>query len=206
MRKGGALGGSIILIGLFILSSIILMGGSASGDYVNIWGYNSSHYVPVMIDATSNSLITIDYAHHELHDGDHYFTGNYTTLNTGQSVNLTFEVGALSPHVLFSVDGTGGFNVVIYENSTGISGGLVKPSINNNRNSPNSATVVVRRNPTITSFGGQIDVLAAGVNKVVSTVVRESELIFKLNTNYTIMITSTDNSNVVSYQVKWYEE
>ena len=44
------------------------------------WGSGSGETDEVRIDASTNTIQTIDYAHHEVHSGSHYFLQGFTTL------------------------------------------------------------------------------------------------------------------------------
>jgi len=44
-------------------------------NLVGRWGSGAGEVDEVRIDASTNSLQTIDYAHHEIHSGSHYKAG-----------------------------------------------------------------------------------------------------------------------------------
>lgn len=165
------------------------------------------------VDAMTESLQTIDYEHHEIHSGDHFFYCNFATLGSGASIDF----GVTTPnttkwaHVTFEISGTSQTEFYIYEASA-FTGGTTVTAINNNRNSATASTLVIVANPTVTSVGTLLSMQSkglAGTNPAsadsAGVTERNREIIFKQNTKYILRITSRDTNNIVSYCANWYE-
>jgi len=99
------------------------------------------------IDKTTKALETIDYAHHEIHGGNHY-TAMISTSNIGNlsspddALTLTFTTPNTTkwPHMIFIFNGVGGALCRVREGGSG--GGLeegVVTCFNNDRNSSNTS-------------------------------------------------------------------
>ena len=101
------------------------------------------------IDDTG-TLVSIEFEHHEIHEGDHYFISNFESVD--EDGNIDFVV--ISPdttdeiHMTWRVDGTSQTEFRIYESSTVSDDGTLTTPINNNRRSANTSVTTVRKNPT----------------------------------------------------------
>jgi len=173
-------------------------------------------------DISTYSNITIDYQHHEVHAGDHFFLRNYSIIGSGIGSSLWFSIITQnSPewmHFFYTINGTAVTISKLYENST-LSGGILVSPINSNRNCANTSILNVRSQPVVSgavgiqtsgtlisasSFG-----LATGqgnaINRFGGTTSREQEVVLKSGTTYLIEITSATTDNIISYDAQWYE-
>ena len=164
------------------------------------------------IDASTGALVRISYPHHETHDGNHYFISAFAVFNTDEEAvfGVTTPDSTKEPHITFLVVGTSQTEIYVYESST-FTGGVEIESINNNRNSTNTADLTVTSAPTVSDVGTLIFAQStgkAGVNPTKSdsgTYERANELILKRNTAYIFKAVSRDDGNVISYRSDWYE-
>ena len=160
------------------------------------------------VDASTETLQNLDYAHHEVHEGNHYFISGYelaAALN--DTVEFTVQVpdSTTWPHMIFELFSSTGATFEMYEGATGVSGGSSVTPLNNNRNSANTSELTILKNPTVTDSGSLIVDKLVGGERQSGSASRENEIILKQNTTYHIVITSLANSNDISWVVDWYE-
>jgi hypothetical protein len=164
-------------------------------------------------DETTQCVKTIDFEHHEIHEGDHFSVTGFESVNSGASVNFVTQTPNTTKwtHMTFDVQGTSQTEIRVYEGATW-SGGTSSSPINNNRNSATTSTLTVSYKPTVTASGTLIYSQSRGLKGAtpavadnVGNIVRTHELILKSGTSYLWAIKSADDSNVISYQGHWYE-
>lgn len=176
------------------------------GNKINLEGNNS---VPLFIDPSTEAMPTVEYAHHEIHEGDHYFVKGWMDLTNAQ----VFDFLATTPdtlkwaHMLVAFSSESEAHVTIYEGTTTSADGTAVTAVNRNRNSTNTAGLVVTHTPTITDVGTQIVSYKMGsMQKSGGEARGNNELILKQNTKYLIRITNdTALNNWFDYLADWYE-
>jgi len=166
-----------------------------------------------LLDDASGALVGIDYAHHKIHIGDHFFIANYAALSTGNTIifGVTTPNTTKWAHMSWDIHGTNETLFQVYEAAT-FTGGTPVTCQNNNRNSLTVSGLTVVTTPTITVAGNLIEAVLLGADTAspskadfVGTASRESELILKQNTQYVFKFTSNGNDNNLSYLAYWYE-
>lgn len=163
-------------------------------------------------DSTTDAQVTIDYAHHEIHSGSHYFISGYAALNNAGTkiFSVTTPNTTKWAHMLFYVQALSTLTIEVYEGATVSAGNLVTP-LNNDRNSSKVSVMVVREAPTISAAGTLISSSkfgaagAANRSAVSGSVGRESEIILRQNTSYVWKFISGADNNILSYDGEWYE-
>lgn len=162
----------------------------------------------VRMDASTNTLQTIEYEHHEIHEGSHYFICNNDTFSNGASSDFALITPNTTnwTHMVFEIEGSFAVNLDIYEDSDFDGDGSAVSSFNNNRNRVNTTGMTITRDPTVNSDGNLIFSSVKGANKVSGIILRSREIILKQNTKYIFRITngSTSNNNI-SWCAEWYE-
>lgn len=172
-------------------------------------------YANVIIDPLSGALIEIDFAHHELHEGDHFSYTNAEDIGNSATVSFTLTTPNTTKwsHLGFNVSAEAEFDLQIFEGATGLtSSGTVVSNpavINDNRNSTNANTMIIRSGPTLGggSKGTLIKRFHGGSGKLTGgTAGTGEELILKQNTIYWIdLLNSTTSNNFIGWIVEWYE-
>jgi hypothetical protein len=170
--------------------------------------FASDHY-----DEKTRALNIVDYEHHEIHGGSHYFISGFEI----EAEDGTIIFGVTTPnslkyaHMLFQVSGTSQTEIYIYEGST-ITGGASSTPINNNRNSSNTSVLTLVKDPTVNANGTLIFSSSKGLKgttparaDVEGLESRNKEIILKANTIYTFQIVSKDDDNIITYIGEWYE-
>jgi len=165
---------------------------------------------------TTGAVKTIDYAHHEIHAGSHYFIVGSTSLASTQICEFIFITPNTTawPHMAVQYNSSAaGFTFVGYEAVTVTTTPAVGVTpLNNARNSTNTSGVLIFRSTgtatvSATIVDGPHTVGASGnpVSSVGGTGAREDELILKQNTKYVFRFTNLSTANVINYRLNWYE-
>lgn len=182
---------------------------------------------PIEVDASSHAITTVDYPHHEMHEGDHYFVtysvpslGAMTTPDDTLTLSFTTPNTTKWSHFTFTAEGPSGALVQLIEGKTG--GGASSTGaltiMNNNRNSANtSAMINLEGSPAAGSVSYDATVFTGGTtiwskyipgatNGIVGSGLSgtRNEIILKQNTSYQLSIFST-TTNPASLEMNWYE-
>lgn len=163
------------------------------------------------IDAGTHTLQTIDYAHHEIHDGSTFFVKDYMDLTNGQIFNFLVVTPdtAKWAHILVSFAFELEAHVDVYEGATASNNGTPVTVFNRDRNSLTASTTLLFHTPTVAggAEGTKIAGYKAGSARSIGGEARsEAELILKQNTKYLIRVTNdTSNNNWFGYLADWYE-
>lgn len=91
----------------------------------------------VRIDAVTNSLLGIDYVHHEIHAGSHFYLEGHTTLGNGGTlyVKLVTPNTTKWGHFVWDINASGILTATLDEDALGGMAGGSRPTIHaNNRN------------------------------------------------------------------------
>lgn len=160
------------------------------------------------IDASTEAQYVVDYAHHETHEGDHYFYCENVTLGSGAIRNILINVANSNkwPHMVWTIRSSGEANMVLYEETTTSSDGTAVNERNHNRNSIKTSITQVFHTPTITADGTQICTEHFGSGQNAGGASRgETEIILKQNTKYLLRVTSEAAANDITTRLNWYE-
>lgn len=195
---------------------------------VEIRGHNGTEDVAIKVDASTSSLQIIEYEHHEIHAGEHYFVvysvadlGAATTPNDMMTLSWTTPNTTKWLHYSFEAHGAAGWRIRLIENSTtggttGATGRLA--CLNNNRNSANTSGMISDGDSGVAGYVGYDASLALGGTTLIDGYIEggagpfasgdqkgvRQEIILKQNTNYQLSMYGTDNSAGTLY-MEWYE-
>lgn len=166
----------------------------------------------VWMDKSTRAMTTIDYPHHEVHNGRHYSVSGFTTLEATQDIEFVTATPNTTrwAHMFFAITATGKTSLTVYEDCTAADDGTQITPINSNRNSSNTADIIVSQDPTMTYHGPVIYTQKFGFVDTPSKSRggedrAEFEFILKQNSKYLWSITSDNNANSVSYLGYFYE-
>jgi len=190
---------------------------AVSGDLVGVSGniqiYNGT-VGPATIDKSTHATNTIDYEHHEVHGGGHYFVrGKGEIASSGGSTCFVMETPAGSKwtHLLFSVYSNNYVDYEEYETVT-YSGGTAVAVYNSNRNSPSLYSGSVFVDPTVTATGSLLSngfFGAPGTSPtrqgVDGAFGRGTEIILKSGTAYLWCFKVGGNNTKFGYDAEFYE-
>ena len=163
------------------------------------------------VDPITHTLMTIDYVHHEIHEGDHFLYTDAVTLGEAgvQNYHITTPNTTKWAHMIFVVDGSAITQVELYE-GTDKAGDTDVVAGNSNRNSTTAATLVIKKGLTGgTSDGTRLHIYKGGSatnqSRGEAGTRNDEELILKQNTKYILRITSGTASNLCNVRMSWYE-
>jgi len=178
---------------------------------VNCTGYNGTQWVGLRVDSSTRAVDIIDYEHHEVHAGSHYFLASGYTLANGVTSNLLIVTPDSTKwthmHLLFTAGLAATFE--LYEASARTAGTQVV-AINSNRNSVNTAgTMFYSTYSSGTTDGTLIASFKVGSasvgGKIGGAGRSEEEIILRQNTQYILRTTSGANANNISTFLTFYE-
>ena len=172
--------------------------------------YTAAETLNYARDKVTYALMTVDYAHHEIHSGSHYYVEGHTSLN----IDGVLRVGLVTPdtdkwiHLTWTISSNGILTAEFFEGATLTGGSAVTP-LNNNRNSSNTSGVTLKSGVTSSADGTLISQSKWGGEgfKSVSggTGSRSDELVLKQNTTYLRKFTSATDNNIIGFKATWYE-
>lgn len=164
------------------------------------------------IDASTESLEIIDYAHHEIHSGNHYKAG---FMDVAMSSNDTVELLFVTPntaqwaHWTLVGQSTGAVKIEVFEGTIASVNGTVVTSFNRNRNSSNTSSSIVYHTPTVTNDGTKMVTKYLGSEGFKEDTGGEgrgdSEFLLKQNTKYLVRLTALSTGIVGAIGGDWYE-
>jgi hypothetical protein len=163
---------------------------------VNLTLYNGTKWREARLDKYTRATTTIDYSHHEIHDGSHFFISDVVSL----SINNVYDFEIVTAdtkswmHFIFTIESESQTAWWIYEGVTILTAGTLTTAFNNDRNSTSTANAIFRGtiNSNLAAANGRISTATAlkleqgiiGAGKVAGANSREDELILKQNTSY----------------------
>ena len=166
---------------------------------------------PVRLDRSTDVFPNLDYEHHEIHEGDHFFYTDSVALASAatQVYLLTTPNTAKWIHLTFMATGSLITQVDLYEGAdrTGTTGQTL---LNSNRNSSTATGLTVHKGISAGSTDGTLiwtmkSGNATGQSRTGMTANRNNEIILKQNTKYLLRITSGTDANLTNLQLQWYE-
>jgi hypothetical protein len=161
-------------------------------------------------DRTTLATSTMEYEHHEVHNGSHFFHSDFDTLASGASIEyvLTTPNTTKWAHLTVSMTGSAITEIYIFEGTvrSGVSAINIR---NNNRNSSTAATCALAKYSTAGDSGVTIYKMKSGAatNQSRTPLVsgRNQELVLKQNTKYLFRVLSGSADNLANIQFEWYE-
>jgi len=197
--------------GRLILSpySAITLDGGAD---VRIYGYNEATWEAALLDRITRSMTSIDHAHHEIHEGDHFMYTDAVELGNGvvQNYLITTPNTTRWAHMIFILEGSAITQFELYEGADRV-GSVLQTVGNSNRNSATAATTTIHKGYAGGSTDGTRIHLykggsATGVAKSGAAGTRnDEEIILKQNTKYILRVTSGTAANLTNVNLSWYE-
>lgn len=197
---------------------------SSSGNNVEINSEGQLHTtifdeacVPAEVDDITHTLQTINYEHHEIHSGSHYFVCGYSDMSINNVFQLTFVTPDTTKwsHFIWKLDTESETLWEVYEAgviNTPLTNSIIP--LNNNRNSLNTSgnTLLSQLHSSITTANTSVNVSGAtllcagisGAGKTGSSDKREQEIILKQNTVYVLRATA-NAAGYIDFLMEWYE-
>ena len=176
------------------------------------WGSGAGEIADVKIDGSTESLQTVDYSHHEIHAGSHFFGKNFVDFgvsDTEDNFYFTTPDSDVQIHAKAAFYGSAEFEIEIFEGVTIGTAGTTVAAQNNNRDLQTShpATLIAAASGVLTG-GTAIWRAKTGDGKNSTGVSPEisGEIIAKRNTTYMFKITKTATTAAyIDVNFFWYE-
>jgi len=162
------------------------------------------------VDDISKGLITIDFEHHEIHEGN-FFRGFFVQ-DTPNATSLIVKIQTpnsqkkihLRPLIIVEQEAT----IIIYENPTSAIGGTPQTPQNANRNSLTLSTVLLSQNPVVNLVGAVqlMNIRIGSGGGTGGSFEALNETVLKLNTTYLVHVTNNNAGNsLLNVLLGWYE-
>ena len=162
------------------------------------------------VDTRSSNLGTIDVEHKRIHNGESYYHRDFVDLASSASRQfiLTTPDTAMRVHIVFEFEFESETSVVVTEGVSTSGDGTAITELNRDRNSANTATLILTHTPTSPTGGTVIGQSQKGDGKKAGGLTRGSdELILKQNTKYLVDITNESaGASLTNWVFDWYEE
>jgi len=177
--------------------------------------YDSGTGNEIGIDNSTGSIQTIEYEHHEIHSGSHYFVSGYVDLANSHVLQFTWQMPDTTKWIHWN------WNIYtesetlwqVYEGGsiTNALANAITP-LNNNRNSSNTSATTMRYEDHANTAAADTDVTPttliesgiSGAGKDSGFAERTSELVLKQNELYVLRATA-NAAGYVNFTMEWYE-
>lgn len=169
-------------------------------------------------DSSTNSIQTVDYEHHEIHSGSHYFVHGVLTIPALNDVlDFTWQMPDTTKwtHWNWTIETSKGVTWYVYEDATATNtlANAITP-LNSNRNSDNTSgtTMKYEIQDDLTAANADTDVSGAtllasgttGDNRTAGSAMRSNEIVLKQGSLYVLRAVASAAS-VVNFDMQWYE-
>jgi len=181
------------------------------------WGSGAGETDDVRIDGSTNALETVEYEHHEIHSGDHYFVVGHQDLTINQVLDFTWQMPDTTKwiHWTWSISTESETLWQVYEGATATNplANAVTP-YNNNRNSANTsgttmkyevqANLAAANADTDVSGAALIESGISGAGRDGGVADRNREIVMDQNVLYCLRATATA-AGYINFSMQWYE-
>jgi hypothetical protein len=159
-------------------------------------------------------LTTIDFPHHEIHDGNGYVVTHVSAvlaLSATATYLVVVPTAGVAPHVLIEYGSEQRSTFKFYESPDVSTVGTAMSAINRSRSSSNTASTLFYVTPTVTTVGtllyqGYIGTAAGTAGRFAGGSVRgETEWILKKGNSYLAQIMAQSASQTVNIEFDFYE-
>lgn len=172
---------------------------------------------PLRADASTHSIQTIDYEHHEIHSGSHFFVSGYQDLANGNVLDFTWQMPNTTSwiHWIWEIETEVEYNWYVYETATATNPlANVITAYNNNRNvlTTSGTTMRFEVQADLATANADTSVAAAtllesgivGAGKSAGMASRSRELVMKQNTLYCLRAIA-NAAGYINFNMQWYE-
>lgn len=162
----------------------------------------------VALDPVTHAILNVDYPHHEIHEGNAYFSSSYTVLSAAASVSFLITTPNTNrrAHLTFDFFSDAELVVEIIENSVISSSGTAVSMVNHRRDSANTPGTIIYRGATVSGGTSLLQNRTGSGNKVGGGATQRNELILGPSANIVFKATNVSvQSSYVTYSFDWYE-
>lgn len=183
-----------------------------------IQGYiNATEVRPLRADLSTHSLQTIDYEHHEIHAGSHYFVDGVLTLAINHVLDFTWLMPNTTKwtHWIWHLSVAAETLYQVYENvvATNPLANTITP-FNSDRNSNNTSGTVMKYKDQTNLAGANADTNVTGGTLIQSGIIgagrdggqlsRAHEVILQQGKLYCLRSTA-NAAGYINFTMQWYE-
>jgi len=186
-------------------------------DPVRIVGGGGAEGLCARLDQYTSTLQIIDYEHHEIHAGSHFFVVGVQDLSISNVLDFTWLMPNTTKwtHWVWSITTENETAWYIYETAvqTNALANAVTP-LNSNRNKTtvSGTTMKYEVQANLTAANGDTDVTGAtliasgisGAGKNIGNATRDHEIVLKQNTLYCLRAVATA-AGYINFDMNWYE-
>jgi len=208
----------LIVMAVVIAALIVSVGSKTPISFSNSFNETigvSSGEIPVSIksplDPNTGVFMTVEYAHHEIHEGEHYSYRDFYFMpkNSVKEFLIITPNSTKQMHSLFGVQSTTStISYNIFENCTVSNNGTLEPVRNRNRNFNNNNEGLLYEDPTITADGTEIaaGIYGSGKNSNGGGDRDTEEILLKVNETYCYRISEQNIASTnINILFDWYE-
>jgi len=181
------------------------------GQTLYVWNNSISEWAEFRNDGVSDAIPTIDYSHHKIHSGSHYFYRESHDI----ARNATLDHLIVTPdttkwaHMTIAIENTvSQVLIMLYRATTVSANGTLEDSFNRNQNVADDNTTEIYETPTIISVGTELATWTLGSGKnLPGGAARDSEeIILKQGENYLVRVIEPNvSATTVNITFDWYE-
>ena len=164
------------------------------------------------IDLASQAQVAILEAHARIHSGQAFFYSEFNTIGaTNRDLLLVTPDTAVRIYLVFDVSTNAEVAVFFYEGTTTSADGTGVTELNRDRNSANTADLVITHTPTVTGVGTALIQYQIGSatgppsRRAGGSALQRPEIILDQNTKYLLRITGVGSDTDISTFIDWYE-
>jgi hypothetical protein len=172
---------------------------------------------PLRADSSTHSIQIIDYEHHEIHSGDHYFVAGVQDLAINNVLDFTWQMPNTTKwiHWTFNLKTESETLWYVYETAVATNplANAVTP-YNSDRNSANTSGTTMKFEKQTNLAGANADTDVTGATAILTGISgagkdagfedRASEIILKQNTLYCLRAVATA-AGYINFNMQWYE-
>lgn len=201
----------LLIIGIVLLALGLLgpgaMAGPPAGSVTSILVDHDGDYIEIK-DSGAMLGVTVDYPHHEIHGGNHFYAFINSTLANGGKMLILINTPADDfVHFIYPARASGESHMELWEFTTVSALGSAISSQNRNRNSVNASGTAVTLTPTITGIGNMIADEHWGSGQTIGGMTRSSsEIVLRRSTLYLINAISESANNQIEVIADYYED
>lgn len=181
---------------------------------------SDTKFLPLKLDPSTQSIQIIDYEHHEIHSGSHYFVVGVQDLSVNQVLDFTWLMPNTTTwiHWTFEIDTEDETSWYVYENAVATNplDNAVTP-LNSNRNSLSTSATTMKYEiqTNLTAANADTSVATATLlmsgqsgsktsSNAIGAASRSNEIIMKQNTLYCLRAVATA-AGYINFKMEWYE-
>jgi hypothetical protein len=183
--------------------------GDLEASLIAVPGFGNSQLVSLtQNDHSTQSVQQVDYAHHEIHEGSHFYIRGWSDVAVTTTDFLVRTADTTKwCHTVWDFATEGEFEFELFEDTVVSADGTSIAAFNNNRNSSKVATLQAFASPTVTTPGTSIWMGKTGTGRNAGGDNRaDSELVLKQGTDYLFRFTKVGAGTLwLDYEFSWYE-